>query len=197
LYVSRIDVWNFRKQRRQYWKLRRNWLPRIWLRVHGEISAAGWEVIIFLITPSGRSYEQLTGNQLVLVSLEGLAYTGSLKPSSEKGIHALVYKTHPKVNCVIHTPQEMASLMSLIGNNIAISDDWRELLGETIPTSQYGLPGTKALMKQVGRVLKDYATPAVLMANHGALCFGSSPQAFPTSFFPRGGGANNHLGKER
>ncbi|WP_320120890.1 class II aldolase/adducin family protein [uncultured Sphaerochaeta sp.] len=130
----------------------------------------------FLITPSGKSYEHLTEDQLVLVSLEGLAYTGSLKPSSEKGIHALVYRTHPQVNCVIHTHQEMASLMSLVGNDLSISDEWRELLGEIIPTSRYGLPGTKALMNQVGRILKGYASPAVLMANHGALCFGSSPQ---------------------
>nr|WP_319475044.1 class II aldolase/adducin family protein [uncultured Sphaerochaeta sp.] len=130
----------------------------------------------FLITPSGKSYEQLTEDQLVLVSLEGLVYTGSLKPSSEKGIHALVYRMHPKVNCVIHTHQEMASLISLIGNDLSISDDWRELLGETIHTSRYGLPGTKALMNRIGRVLKYSTSPAVLMANHGALCFGSSPQ---------------------
>ncbi|MDC7231041.1 MAG: class II aldolase/adducin family protein [Sphaerochaetaceae bacterium] len=130
----------------------------------------------FLITPSGKSYEHLTEDQLVLVSLEGLAYTGSLKPSSEKGIHALVYRKHPHVNCVIHTHQEMASLMSLVGNDLSISDEWRELLGETIPTSRYGLPGTKALRNRVGKVLENCASPAVLMANHGALCFGSSPQ---------------------
>ena len=130
----------------------------------------------FLITPSGKSYDQLTEDQLVLVSQDDLSYTGSLKPSSEKGIHALVYRTHPKVNCVIHTHQEMASLVSLIGKDFYIPDNWSELLGETIPTSPYGLPGTKALMKHVGSILKSYTGPAVLMANHGALCFGSSPQ---------------------
>ncbi|MBJ2356008.1 class II aldolase/adducin family protein, partial [Sphaerochaeta sp. S2] len=110
----------------------------------------------FLITPSGKSYDQLTEDQLVLVSQDDLSYTGSLKPSSEKGIHALVYRTHPKVNCVIHTHQEMASLVSLIGKDFYIPDDWSELLGETIPTSPYGLPGTKALMKHVGSILKSY-----------------------------------------
>ena len=130
----------------------------------------------FLITPSGKSYDQLTEDQLVLVSQDDLSYTGSLKPSSEKGIHALVYRTHPKVNCVIHTHQEMASLVSLIGQDLHIPDDWSELLGETIPTSQYGLPGTKALKNRVGKVLGNYATSAVLMASHGVLCFGSSPQ---------------------
>ncbi len=130
----------------------------------------------FLITPSGKSYEQLTEDQLVLVSKENLSYTGPIKPSSEKGIHSLIYQTHPKVKCVIHTHQEMASLVSLSNKDLPISDDWSELLGETIATSQYGLPGTKALVNRVGKVLEKYATSAVLMASHGVLCFGSSPQ---------------------
>ena len=44
----------------------------------------------FVITPSGRPYESLTPKDIVLCSVEDASYTGDIKPSSEKGIHALV-----------------------------------------------------------------------------------------------------------
>lgn len=130
----------------------------------------------FLITPSGKSYDQLTEDQLVLVSQNDLSYTGPVKPSSEKGIHASIYRSKTHVNCVIHTHQEMASLISLLGQDLFIPDDWNEILGNTIHTAQYGLPGTKALQRHISKVLLQGTSSAVLMANHGTLCFGSSPQ---------------------
>ena len=42
----------------------------------------------FVITPSGRAYETLTPEEIVLVNIEDLEYDGEIKPSSEKGIHA-------------------------------------------------------------------------------------------------------------
>ena len=131
----------------------------------------------FLITPSGKSYDQLTEDQLVLVSQKDLSYTGLIKPSSEKGIHASIYRTKPQVACVIHTHQEMASLVSMLGQDLFTPDEWNELLGTTIRTARYGLPGTKALQNRITKVLEQSMDSAVLMANHGALCFGSSPQA--------------------
>ena len=114
----------------------------------------------FLITPSGKSYEHLTEDQLVLVSLEGLAYTGSLKPSSEKGIHALVYRTHPQVNCVITHPS---------GDGFSDESGWQwtypsamsgeNCLERLYPPHDMELPGTKALMNQVGRILKGLCKP--------------------------------------
>lgn len=128
----------------------------------------------FLITPSGKAYDRLTMDQLVLVSCPDLSYTGSIKPSSEKAIHALVYQYKPEVACVIHTHQEMASLASLLGGKLAVPEHDGNLMGTCIHTARYGLPGTRQLRCQVQRVLNQGAKSALLMANHGALCYGAS-----------------------
>ena len=51
----------------------------------------------FVITPSGRSYETLTPDEIVLVKIDDLSYDGDVKPSSEKGIHAQAYKLRPEI----------------------------------------------------------------------------------------------------
>jgi hypothetical protein len=63
----------------------------------------------FAITPSGREYHSLTADDIVTVKIKDLSYEGSIKPSSEKGIHAAVYQLYPDMNFVIHTHQENAS----------------------------------------------------------------------------------------
>ena len=126
----------------------------------------------FLITPSGKPYEHLTEEQLVLVSLEDLNYPKGLKPSSEKKLHREVYKLKESVGCVIHTHQEMASLAGLLGEDIPVSRQGQPLLGKTISVAQYGLPGTKTLVKNAGKAIENNNASTVLLANHGALCFG-------------------------
>ena len=42
----------------------------------------------FVITPSGRPYETLTPDEIVVVNIDDCSYEGDIKPSSEKGIHA-------------------------------------------------------------------------------------------------------------
>ena len=57
----------------------------------------------FVITPSGKAYETLTPDDIVLVRAADLSYDGDVKPSSEKGIHAQCYLLRPECNFVIHT----------------------------------------------------------------------------------------------
>ena len=54
----------------------------------------------FVITPSGRAYETLTPDDIVLVKTADLSYEGDIKPSSEKGIHAQCYLLRPECNFV-------------------------------------------------------------------------------------------------
>ena len=77
----------------------------------------------FVITPSGRAYETLTPEEIVLVNIEDLEYEGEIKPSSEKGIHAACYKLRPEINFVIHTHQVNASIVSTLGMDINNVED--------------------------------------------------------------------------
>lgn len=117
----------------------------------------------FIITPSGRAYDTLTPEELVKVRIEDLEYYGTVKPSSEKGIHAAAYKLRPDVDFVIHTHQFYASAVCAEGSDT-----------DEVPCAGYGLPGTKKLMKAVSdSIAANPGSNAFLMARHGALCLGT------------------------
>lgn len=129
----------------------------------------------FVITPSGRAYETLTPEEIVLVNISDLSYEGDIKPSSEKGIHAEAYKHRHDVNFVIHTHQINASIVSPLGFDIFdISPESTEIIGGYVPVAAYGLPGTGKLRKGVvAAIERAPESKAVIMAHHGALCMGS------------------------
>ena len=134
----------------------------------------------FVITPSGKPYIGLTPDDIVEVAINTLEWGGNVKPSSEKGIHAEVYKQFPDANFVIHTHQKIASAVSALSNGIEkVTGEAANLIGSIIHLGGYGLPGTKKLKKGVTNALKLGPSKAVIMAHHGALCFGKdSEEAF-------------------
>ena len=133
----------------------------------------------FVITPSGKAYEGLAPDDIVQVKIKDLSYEGDVKPSSEKGIHAQVYRLRPEAGFVVHTHQHNASIAAVMGKPIAgeAAHWWADVVGETVPVAAYGLPGTGKLAKGVTKALKEYpGSRAVLMAHHGALCVGADAQ---------------------
>lgn len=128
----------------------------------------------FVITPSGKPYDGLTPDDIVEVRIEDLSYRGNVKPSSEKGVHAEVYKAHPEANFVIHTHQKYASVISDLSKGLCdIEGEEAELIGTVVPIAAYGMPGTGKLKKGVIAALQKYDTKAIIMAHHGAVCFGA------------------------
>lgn len=127
----------------------------------------------FVITPSGRAYETLTPEEIVLVNIEDLEYEGEIKPSSEKGIHAACYKLRPEIGFVIHTHQVNASIVSALDMDINnVEGENAEIIGSNIPLASYGLPGTKKLRKGVIEAITRSDAKAAVMAHHGAVCMG-------------------------
>lgn len=88
-------------------------IARTWGNVSARISDTQ-----FAITPSGRAYEDLTPEEIVIVNIEDCEYDGEIKPSSEKGVHAAAYRHHPEVDFVIHTHQRAATIVSITGMQI-------------------------------------------------------------------------------
>ena len=127
----------------------------------------------FVITPSGKAYESLTPDDIVLVRMADLSYDGDVKPSSEKGIHAQCYLLRPECNFVIHTHQANASIISALGADINdVEGEAKEIIGDHVPLAAYGLPGTGKLRKGVVNALKRSDSKAVIMKHHGAVCLG-------------------------
>ena len=129
----------------------------------------------FVITPSGKPYIGLTPDDIVEVAIDDLAWSGDVKPSSEKGIHAEVYKMYPEANFVIHTHQKVASAISVLKTGIdRVAGEARQIIGDNVLLGGYGLPGTKKLRKGVTNALRQSPSKAIIMAHHGALCYGAS-----------------------
>lgn len=134
----------------------------------------------FVITPSGKPYIGLTPDDIVEVAIDTLEWGGNVKPSSEKGVHAEVYKAYPEAGFVIHTHQKVASVISALKSGIdTVTGEAKKIIGDKVIIGSYGLPGTKKLRKGVTKALHLSPSKAVIMAHHGAVCFGKdSTEAF-------------------
>ena len=144
-------------------------IARTWGNVSARVDESS-----FVITPSGKAYENLEPGDIVQVNIKDLKYEGDVKPSSEKGIHAQAYLLRPEAGFVIHTHQHNASIAAVMGKPIETAKWWTDIVGETVPVADYGLPGTGKLKKGVTKALRDYPdSRAFLMAHHGALCLGA------------------------
>ncbi|NTV89888.1 MAG: class II aldolase/adducin family protein [Clostridiales bacterium] len=130
----------------------------------------------FVITPSGRDYMSLTPEDIVEVRIDDLGYEGDIKPSSEKGVHAAIYKHYPDMHFVIHTHQENASAMSTFGLDRIDLPAPVPLLGNKVIIADYALPGTKKLIHNVSAALEHSTGQAVIMRNHGVVCFGRNAE---------------------
>lgn len=120
----------------------------------------------FVITPSGKAYEDLTVDDLVKIKVKDCSYESDIKPSSEKGIHAAAYKLRKDCNFVIHTHQFYASVIAAAEEDCPFA-----------PCAKYGLPGTGMLKNNVVASLKEHSGhKTFLLARHGALMLGDTMQ---------------------
>lgn len=142
-------------------------VARTWGNLSLRLSESG-----FLITPSGIPYENLRAEDLVEVDLETLAWSGTLKPSSEKGLHAMIYRERPRATAVIHTHQMWASALAAARQGIDSQG-----AAEAIPCARYALPTTKALTRAVREVINGSKADTIILANHGALVCADSCEA--------------------
>ncbi len=128
---------------------------------------------LFVITPSGKEYHTLKEEDMVTVNLKTLQGEKGKVPSSEKALHGELYKLRRDVNFIIHTHQENASVLSSIGFDIIRLDENYEGLYDEVICADYALPGSAKLCKNVIKAVKLSPGKAVIMKNHGALCYGT------------------------
>ncbi|WP_313800152.1 class II aldolase/adducin family protein [Cytobacillus sp.] len=123
-------------------------------------------------TPTGVSKGFMTPDMMVKMDLSGKVISGKMKPSSEVKMHLRVYNENPEVNAVVHAHPPVATSFAIAGINLdkPVSPEAVVLLG-TVPVAPYATPGTQEVPDSIAPYCKDYN--AVLLANHGALTWGS------------------------
>ncbi|MDE0699856.1 MAG: fuculose phosphate aldolase [Acidimicrobiaceae bacterium] len=140
----------------------------------GNVSGRGSDGSI-IMTPSSVPYPEIGPDNLAVVSLDGETVSGSASPSSEKAMHLACYNAFPEVGGVVHCHPPYGSMFALAREPIPVCiEEGIVYVGGDIPLAEYRMTGSDELAAEVVRHLADRG--AVLMANHGLLCVGHSPQ---------------------
>ncbi len=136
----------------------------------------------FLVTASGRNYMTMSPDEVIEVNLDDLEYIGDIKPSSEMRSHREIYDLYPEAGAIIHTHQSNASAVSALGVSRVRLTKKCPGIGYELICADYALPGTEELASNVAEAFRKTDGRAVIMKNHGAICYGKDcEEAFATA----------------
>jgi L-ribulose-5-phosphate 4-epimerase len=133
---------------------------------------------LFVIKPSGISYDDLTPDTIVVCDLDGKVVEGDLGPSSDTAAHAYVYREMPEVGGVVHTHSTYATAWAARAEPIpcvltAMADEF----GGEIPVGPFALIGNDDIGRGIVATLTGHRSPAVLMQNHGVFTIGKDAKS--------------------
>ena len=132
---------------------------------------------LFVIKPSGVSYDDLAPENMILCDLDGNVVPGSAgserSPSSDTAAHAYVYRNMPEVGGVVHTHSDYAVAWAARGEEIpcvitAMADEF----GGPIPVGPFAIIGDDSIGRGIVETLRGHRSRAVLMQNHGPFTIG-------------------------
>lgn len=165
-------------------------LPRLGLVTFtwGNVSGIDRERGLFVIKPSGVSYDDLKPDDLVVVNLDGKIIEGDMNPSSDTPTHTVLYNQFPDIGGIVHTHSPWAVAFALARMDIPI-------LNTTAADTFYGpIPVSEPLTRKqiennyeketgeeiaktfLNRNISPLAVPAILVAQHGPFCWGRTPK---------------------
>jgi L-fuculose-phosphate aldolase len=126
-----------------------------------------------LCTPTGVSKGVMKPDELIICDMQGTKIEGRLERTSEIAMHTTIYSMRPDVRAVVHAHPPVATGFATAGRplNLALLPEVIIGLG-CIPLADYGLPGTPALTDGMLPYIPKY--DALLMQNHGAVCYGEN-----------------------
>ena len=137
----------------------------------------------FLLTPSGKRYENLVPEDIVFLALKEeydnlKLFNTSLNPSSEWRFHQDIYLKKNEAKAIVHAHSSYATAVSAHGKSIPAFHYMIALAGgDDIKCAEYATFGTTELSKNIIKALEN--RKACLMSNHGQVAFGVNlKQAF-------------------
>jgi L-fuculose-phosphate aldolase len=131
-----------------------------------------------LCTPTGVCKGMMQADDLIICDMKGNKLQGRKERTSEIAMHLLIYEMRPDIKSVVHAHPPVSTGFATAGRplNLALLPEVIIGLG-CVPLADYGLPGTPALTDGMVPFIPKY--DAILMANHGAVCYGADVfQAF-------------------
>lgn len=152
----------------------------------GNVSGVDREKGLMVIKPSGVEYDQMTPEDMVVVSLStGETVEGKWKPSSDTATHIALYNAFPGIGGVVHTHSRWATSWAQAGKGIpAYGTTHGDYFYGTIPCTRKMTPQeiageyereTGNVIVETFRELPAEDIPAVLVHSHGPFAWGKDP----------------------
>ncbi|MEI4526119.1 L-ribulose-5-phosphate 4-epimerase [Priestia megaterium] len=155
----------------------------------GNVSAIDRDSGLFVIKPSGVTYEKMTAKDMVVVDLDGRVVEGELNPSSDTLTHAVLYKHYPEIGGIAHTHSTWATIWAQAGLDV-------QAMGTTHADTFYGsVPCARFLTEkevndgyevETGKVIIEtfekrgldvLAVPGILLQGHGPFTWGKDAKS--------------------
>jgi L-fuculose-phosphate aldolase len=115
----------------------------------------------------------MTPEMLVETDLEGHILAGDRHPSSESKMHWMIYRERPDVMAVVHAHPPMSTAFAICRKPLKERYLAEMIIGlGEVPVTEFAMLSTDEVPNSVRPFVQDH--DAVLLANHGALTWGSS-----------------------
>jgi L-ribulose-5-phosphate 4-epimerase len=143
---------------------------------HGNISirVPGRDEILYTTAPTLSGFQ---ASSIARLRLDGTILEGEIPPMAAAVIpmHTVIYQERPETGCVLHTHSPYATAFAVANRPI---EGWTEAFGifgleDGVPLAPYGARGSEQAVQNIRGALTA-RTRAVLLANHGVLCFHTS-----------------------
>lgn len=128
-----------------------------------------------ICTPTMISKGFMQPDDLCLIDMAGQQLAGKRRRSSEALMHLEILKARPDVQCVVHCHPPHATAFAIVGEPIpqSVMPEVEVFLGE-VPITKYETPGGQKFAETVLPFVAK--TNTILLANHGAVSYGESPE---------------------
>jgi len=137
----------------------------------GNVSLRDLETGLVYITPSGIPYLEIQVEDIVVLNSAQEVVGGHRIPSVEHGMHIAVYNARQDANAVVHSHPLYSSVLGVNRMELpGMSEDFVQIVADKLICSEYALPGTPELARNVVAALGE--RNGVLLPNHGTLCVG-------------------------
>jgi L-fuculose-phosphate aldolase len=151
---------------------------RLWQRTYIASNDGNISVKIndkeILTTPTGVSKGFMTPDMIIKMSMDGkvLSKSSKFRPSSEVKMHLEVYREREDIKSVIHAHPPYCTSFAVAGVPLdqCVLPEAIIVIG-AVPIAEYGTPSTKEIPDSIKPYVQS--TDAILLANHGALTFGT------------------------
>ena len=145
----------------------------------GNFSAKDESTGLICLTPSGVERRDMKPEDIVIMDKDARVVRAAegRKPSSEALMHLAAYEARPDIRAVAHTHSPFVLVFAALEKPIpalVLEAAHLHCEGGTVPVAPFAPQGTAALADSVREPLRHGDT--LLLARHGALAVGSSPE---------------------